>query len=483
MSLKNSNSTDIYDLNTRIIKDTLDFLVIPLTHLANACFEEGIFPDVFKVTRVVPIFKKGNVEEIDNYRPISIIPIFGKILEILIKTRLDNFLDKYSLLNNSQYGFRRNRSTIQAVHSVVRDVVGGLEEGRHTAVTLCDLSKAFDCVSHDTLLEKMTYYGIRGIPLLLFESYLRNRQQCVNLNNSVSDFEFIKYGVPQGSVLGPLLFIIYINDLYYHLLPEKCVFFADDTSLICSEKNKVNLSLTIKNMERKAESWFSSNNLKLNKEKTQQITFSGTAPHVGVSVKLLGITLDSSLKWTCHIDLLCKKLSSHIFLLRQLKNILSNNMLLIAYYSTYHTFLSYGIILWGNSAVAIRVFKLQKKAVRIIANVGFRDHCKPLFKKYGIMPLPTLYIYYSLLEIHKNASTFNKNCDIHKYQTRSSNLLRAPKHRLQRSVNNTLDLNLYNKLPPKLKTLNNQQFKCNVKSIMLMNCYYSIQEYMDTPLM
>lgn len=481
MSLKNSASFDIYDINTKIIKETVDFLVMPLTSLANECFSTGYFPDEFKLSKIVPIFKKGNSDDIDNYRPISIVPFFGKILEILIKTRLEKYFENNFILNDSQYGFRKNRSTIKAVLRVVEDVVEGLERGTYTAVTLCDLSKAFDCISHETLLEKLSVYGVRGTPLLLIKSYLTNRSQCVTFNNNISDFKSISRGVPQGSVLGPLLFVIYINDLCYHMLPDGCILFADDTTLSCSGINKENTLQLAKNNVLKAESWFTINNLKLNKDKTQSVIFSSGVPHDNESVKLLGITLDSSLKWTNHIDDLCKKLSSQVYLMRQLRKLFDNDTLLNAYYGVVHSSLIYGVILWGNSSTAIRVFRLQKKVIRIIAKVGPTEHCKPLFKKFKIMPLPSIYIFYSLLEIHSNYCRYNTNSSFHNYPTRSANLIRIPRFRLQRSSHNSLDVNLYNKLPQQIKKLNNLQFKNIIKRIMRDNCFYSIQEYMDTP--
>lgn len=149
-------------------------------------------------------------------------------MEIIIKNRLVNYLDKFQILHYSQYGFRSGRSTIDAVTKLVGDIVGGLEDSRSTSVTLFDLSKAFDCVSHETLLIKLEHYGIRGLSLDFFTSYLSHRYQSVHLNGGSSDWSLIKHGVPQGSVLGPVLFIIYVNDIFSYMHPFKCLLFADD---------------------------------------------------------------------------------------------------------------------------------------------------------------------------------------------------------------------------------------------------------------
>ena len=481
-SLKNSNSLDVYDLNAKIIKSIVDIIAAPLTELFNICIMQGVFPDTFKYSRVVPVFKKGDDSSPENYRPISIVPIFGKIFEIILAKRLANYLESNLLLSSNQYGFRSGRSTTQAVLKVVRDIVGGLEKGQHTAITLCDLSKAFDCVSHTTLIEKMRSVGVRGLPLDIFKSYITNRKQCVSINNKNSDFINITFGVPQGSVLGPLLFLIYVNDLPQFMNPDRSILFADDTTLICSNDNINNLMLDSINNESKANIWFTSNKLKLNQEKTQRLIISSNKNITrGEHVKLLGVYLDDNLSWSVHIENLSRKLSSTIFLLRKLKNFLIVDVLKNTYFSLFHSRLSYAIVLWGNSHHAQKVFRQQKKAVRIIANADFTEPCQRLFTKLGIMPLPSLFIYHSLMEIHKDISNLNTHSDYHNHNTRSARLLINPRYRLTISSKNSPNLNLYNHLPHQLKQLNTLLFKRKIKQFILQHCFYSIDEYLHTP--
>jgi len=211
-SLKKPACYDVYDMNSIILDHISAILIKPLTYIFNLCVSQGIFPNCFKLSRVVPIFKKGDVNCPSDYRPISIVPVFGKIFEVIIKNSLVQYFERNSLLDVAQYGFREGKSTVQAVVKIVQDIVEGLEAGEQVELVLCDLSKAFDCVSHDLLIEKLRRYGIRGDSLRLIESYMSHRQQSVSFDNDNSNFKFMTNGVPQGSILGPILFIIYMNE-------------------------------------------------------------------------------------------------------------------------------------------------------------------------------------------------------------------------------------------------------------------------------
>lgn len=481
-ALKNTNSFDIHDINTRIIKETIDYFLHPLTNLINACFSEGVFPDVFKTSKVIPVYKKGDVDDPGNYRPISLISTFAKIIEIILKNRLSKYFEKYGLLHKYQFGFRSKCSTIEAVCQIVSEIVEGLESGKHIGLTLCDLTKAFDCVDHKLLLSKLEFYGIRGVPLALFESYLSNRQQCVFLNNNLSNRKGVQHGVPQGSVLGPLFFIIYINDLFFYLFPYSIIMFADDATLVNSSKNISELNYICNKTEKLAEIWYNDNKLNFNKSKTQNLIVStkiNDNPYQ--TVKLLGIHIDNKLSWSVHIEHLCSKLSSYVYLLRQLKKVLQIDTLLTVYYSLIHSHLSYGVTIWEPSREAIRVFRLQKQAIRILANAKYREHCQPLFKRYGIMPLPCLYIYYSLLHIHKHKDKYITFAEYHTHSTRTSNHIRPPFLRLTKSKKNSPNVNLYNKLPIAWKMFREIKFKATIRKHLLKHCFYTVEEFMATP--
>lgn len=264
-------------------------------------------------------------------------------------------------------------------------------------------------------------------------------------------------------------------------MPEKCILFADDATLVHTAPDAENLHRMVTLNEDKTETWFTANYLKSNPDKTQRLYFSGSN-NMGADtnhVRLLGITLDSGLNWTSHINYLCSKLSTCNYLLRQLKKVLKFETLYTSYFSLFHSHIIYGVILWGNATQSIKIFRLQKQAVRVIANAGSRDHCKPLFIKHRIMPLPSTYIYYQLLEIHKNKSLFCTHADNHNYKTRSADLIVPNKFRLTKSVKNSLNVKLYNVLPTNIKELNLPQFKRKLKNYILLHGFYSVNEFLE----
>lgn len=478
LRLKNSSCPDHYELNSPMLKAALDILVGPLTILFNKCSAEGNWPVDLKISRVLPIHKKGNYNCMDNYRPISIIPIISKVFEIIIKDRLVSFLDKHSIISPNQYGFKKHTSTIHALLHIIESIVEGFDEGYCTTMVLCDLTKAFDCVNINILLTKLEYYGVRGTPLQLFRSYLTDRRQYVVVNDNKSDLLPITSGVPQGSVLGPVLFLIYINDLPTSVDSRACALFADDTTFLTRGGELSNMECL-----NKAKEWLASNNLKLNESKTNTINFTSDKwASKSNPVTLLGIILDPTLNWSAQIDFLCSKLSSAIFILRQLSPCLERNTLRIAYFALFHSRLLYGTIFWGNSSRVNKIFILQKAAVRLLANAPFGSHCRELFKEFGILPVPCIFIYESLLLIHKKINSFSSHSDIHQYNTRNAESLICPFSRIKAAELNKLDLKLYNNYVNhfsnvNIKSLSVKLFKKHIKHFLLTNCFYSVGEY------
>lgn len=211
-SLSNSTAKDLFGLSNKLLKQIGIGIAFPLSIIINKCFISGTFPEKLKVSRVIPVYKKGEENDPGNYRPISIIPVLSKPVEICFNNRIISFLEKCRLLSPVQFGFRRERSTTDAVNELVGHVVECFEGGESVSAVFCDLSKAFDCMSHQILLDKLVYYGVRGNSLHLVQSYLSNRSQVVEYGKILSSARPIAAGVPQGSILGPLLFILYVNE-------------------------------------------------------------------------------------------------------------------------------------------------------------------------------------------------------------------------------------------------------------------------------
>jgi len=198
----------------------------------NLCFDNGVFPEKLKISKIIPVFKKGSRTAVSNYRPISITSPFAKLMEKLMYSRLITYLDKFNLLYDYQFGFRKNFSTLFAVIDVVNIINEELFDGKLVMGIFMDLQKAFDTVNIDILVHKLEHYGVRGTCLSWFKSYLINRSHYTVLNGIKSDTRVSQCGVPQGTVLGPLLFLIYINDISNVVSDSKLKLFADDSNLL-----------------------------------------------------------------------------------------------------------------------------------------------------------------------------------------------------------------------------------------------------------
>ena len=251
-----------------------------LAVLVNQSFQSGIFPDKLKIAKVITLFKKGNPELPSNYRPISLLPIFSKVFEKLMYRRLYKFLELNNILYSLQFGFQENHSIDHALVSLTEAVRNTLANKRFGCGIFIDLQKAFDTVNHKILLSKLEHYGVRGCALKWFRSYSSDRKQYVSVNGSDSNLLSITCGVPQGSVLGPLLFLIYINDLPNASKKLKFYLFSDDTNIYCESKDLPNL-FKIANKELRAiKRWLDANRLSLNIDKTNYIIFHSSSRNI-----------------------------------------------------------------------------------------------------------------------------------------------------------------------------------------------------------
>lgn len=480
-SLPNKKTRDAHDLSVSVIKDVREVIIYPLTKIFNECIDSSIFPDALKLAKVIPIHKKGDKNDLNNYRPISLLPVFSKIFEHLLKNQIVDFFTNNALFSKKQFGFRRGKSTCDAILTLTNFISECFENGEFCMTTFFDLTKAFDCVQHDILLTKLAKYNFSTESCDLLKSYLQNRSQFVSINGKPSITLNINYGVPQGSILGPILFLIYINDLPNNIFSDEIILYADDTTSINTSANFNDLTTTYKTMLSSAERWFAANYLTLNSDKTNTMVLTLRKHDFDnpESVKFLGIHIDKCLNWNVHVDETAKKLNKTIYCIRSLINCVTINVLRVVYFSLFQSHLSYGILAWGHSAQSKRLFKIQRRVIRIICKLPYKADCRSYFKELGILPLPSLYIYHCLLYLRSHRNNIKTNDHLHEYNTRNRNHLKPCFLRTEKSKNaiNFYCIKFFNVLPPEIKNLPLHKFKSVMYKYLIDKSFYSFDEF------
>ena len=266
-------SSGLEKISSTCLKDALLVLISQLGHIFEKSIQNGIFPDEWKIATIIPIFKNGDKGNVSNYRPVSLLPIPGKILEKLFHYHLTNFLEQNKFLSEKQNGFRKNCSTLNSIVNLTNDVFESINNGEYTIAAFIDLKKAFDTVNHKILLKKLYYAGIRNNTWKWIENYLHNRVQKTFCNGIKSENGYVTFGVPQGSILGPLFFLIYINDIQNVLDNNSYQLYADNTVIYCSNKSKDLAENKLQNLIEKFSKWCSQNALTINIKKTKVMAF------------------------------------------------------------------------------------------------------------------------------------------------------------------------------------------------------------------
>ena len=333
-SLKRNKASGIDDINTNVVIDVYNEIKQLLFKICQNSVKEGTFPDPLKIAKVSPIFKTGDAATLGNYRPISVLPVFSKLLERIMYNRVYSYFKTNNLFYTKRFGFQKNTSTEHAILQLVNEITENFSHNEFTLGVFIDLSKAFDTVDHDILLKKLEYYGTKGNAKKWFESYLQNRKQCIIYNgNNITSFCTITCGVPQGSILGPLLFLIYVNDFFQASTEMSAVMFADDTNLFMSDKNIINLYTKMNIELEKVSAWFKANKLSLNVSKTKYSLFHQTVKKKNIPTnlpflqinninierntitKFLGVLIDENLNWKAQLANIESKISKSVGIL------------------------------------------------------------------------------------------------------------------------------------------------------------------------
>lgn len=476
------------DVSVECIKFVEDTLCKPLAIILNRSVELGSFPNVLKVAKVTPVFKKGDSNSVANYRPISVCSVFSKIFETIIKKRLLDFFDTYKVLCKSQHGFREGLSTETATVDYFSYVYRHLDRGDYVIGLFFDLSRAFDSLPPHFIEQKLYSVGIRGNILKWLTSFITDRRLRVVLSGTASEESSVDLGVPQGSILGPLIFLIFVNDLPRFLEDVHVVMYADDTSIAVAARDREELEVKVKNVIERFTDWCTRNRIILNIQKTVCVNFNIRRPlsiecFVGLSLQkqacFLGLTVDDGVTFKPHIDNVCKKLNSSYFALLKLKSSLNSQSLLNAYYALCYSHLSYNNLLWSRSTEWRRVFVAQKRIIRLIFGLQSSDSCREVFKIHGILTFPSIYILKAVVYVNTNRNRYKtyvsqretRHLDLPLLQHRTTFFEKSPEYDF---------VKLFNKLPASIKKITTPNiFKNTVKTFLLENGFYSLREYLS----
>ncbi|GAB0091671.1 hypothetical protein DMENIID0001_065280 [Sergentomyia squamirostris] len=433
LALNNSKSVGPDGFSTFLLKNILYQVVDVLTFMFNRCLVMGVFPDSLKEVVVVPVFKKGSVLEPSNYRPISLVSVFAKVLEKIMKGRIVSFLEGISFFSPNQFGFRRGISTEDAMLTVLGVIMKGINEGKKVTAIFEDLTKAFDTVNHRLLLEKIWDAGLRGPMYDMIVSYLENRVQRVRLNGCLSSPARITCGVPQGTVLGPLLFLIYVNDIFRLKVNGNIMGYADDLVVVFRGDDWSEAYNQLEHDERIIRQWLDWHYMSLSNKSvfinfmycpddpilTSFTSHSSACTRISCldkcfqipvvdEYKYLGVTIDSRLSWKEHVRSLCNKLIPIALNARRLRRVCPSNVLRAYYYACAESHLRYGLSLWGGcfASTLDPVYSAQRFILRSLTGKRKFDSLRTTWTEWRILPLKYRFRYCALKAFYRRVGFF-----------------------------------------------------------------------------
>lgn len=506
-NLKPKHSAGHDSISSKLLKKMGTIIAPSLTVIINQSLCTGIFPNKLKIAKVIPLYKKNDDSQIENYRPISLLSSISKLFERVVFNQLYRYMNENKLLFSSQYGFRKDHSTELAALELIDKIYEIMDGGDIPICIFLDLSKAFDTLDHNILLNKLTYYGIKDNAFNWFKSYLSERQQYVEIEGIRSNTLRITTGVPQGSILGPLLFLIYVNDMYTVSDEFEFIKYADDTTLISrmvpSKSNRANnrdsTSERLNHELQKITDWLAVNKLSLNVSKTNYMLFHFRQRHMagcdiprllinGTEINLidefnfLGLTIDKHMSWSAHIKKISNKISRILGVMNRLKRILPHKALKLMYTSLISSHFQFGITTWGYQLS--RLGNLQKRALRIMNLAKYNAHTEPLLKENKLLMVNDIfklncfkfyhrYINGTLPTYFKNI--FTRNSEIHSYETRNKDNLHyfpfnriGASERIRHSIPNLIDESP-EEIKIKLLSFDLKQFTIYYKNRMIDN--------------
>lgn len=503
LSIPNKKTYGLYSCPTLLLKYVSDIVSLPLASLLNVSVSQGVYPAKLKLSKIVPVFKSGDELDANNYRPISLLSNFNRIFEKLMYSKMISFIEERELLYQAQYGFRKSHSTQHAILDIINTIQTNMDKRLFSCGIFIDLKKAFDTVNHGILLNKLEHYGFRGIINDWFSSYLNNRTQTTELKCHISNKAAITCGVPQGSVLGPLLFLLYANDIQYSSDKFNFYLFADDTNILYADKDIKSLETLVNCELRKVCNWLTANRLTLNINKSNYVIFRPYQKRLALKpkivvydnvlsksvnleckdyVKYLGVLIDCSLSWKFHIEHIVVKISRLVGIIAKLRHFVPRNTLLRIYQSLILPYISYGLTAWGlaSKSYLTKILVLQKRALRFIFSAERCEHAVPLFIHADILPLNFLYFKSVCCLMHdvqnrkvpnNILNLFSDTASIHSYNTRSSSAnkfyIKKSRLEIQKRAFSRVGAKIWNEMPASLRELPKKHFQAKLHSFLL----------------
>ena len=480
-----NKSTTVNNIPIFVIKKVSHVISSLLANIFNESIAYGLFPTKLKTGRVIPLHKNGSTTNIKNYRPITTLSVFSKIFEKLVHTRMTSFISRYKIIKTNQFGFQKNKNTSDAILEFLENVYESFDNNNYYLSIYLDFSKAFDTISHNILLDKLDFVGFRGPIHSWIRSFLSNRSQYVEVGGSNSCSLPVTIGVPQGSTLGPLLFLLYINDMENTLTNMKIIHFADDSTLHINFPKSFNISPVINDELCSINSWLQANKLILNVDKTKYMIFSikDKPPDIDILIgnnpigrtdvhKFLGVYIDEKITFDHHISKLCSKISRGIGIIRRVKPLVPNDVLRQLYYSFVHSHYTYAITSYQSAYLnqTQKLINLINKALKIVLN---RNSLTVEFlKSKFLMNYEMSVEYFCCINMYRILMTdahqfFKTKISVfqiqHGHDTRATNLglFNLPFYRLSKCQRSFLyrGLTFWNNLPFDLRNIPNN-IKC-----------------------